>query len=179
MSWHWSLVKIQSPILEAQIPIAIRLSLVLLTLSVLAVGCEPKDVRPGLWLSGEEVSSPVENWQFTDEIDEVFIETRPWYGIPHSTTIWCVRVASDLYIGSYGEEKKYWEINILRDPRARIRIESKIYDVTITRLDDEVMYRAVSTAYRQKYDMATVFGKKIPPWSFYRVAQDGHKKPST
>ena len=172
-------MKIKTPILEAQIPIAIRPSLVLLILSVLAVGCEPKDVRPGLWLSGEEVSSHVENWQFTDQIDEVFIETRPWYGIPHSTTIWCVRVANDLYIGSYGEDKKYWEINILRDSRARIGIKGKIYDVTVTKLDDATQRHIVGMAYQRKYDMAQVFGEEIPPWSFYLVAQDGHEKPST
>jgi hypothetical protein len=172
-------VKIKTPVLDVHIPIEIRRSLVLLAISVLVVGCEPKDVRPGFWLGGEAVSSRVEDWQFTDQIDEVFIQTRSWYGIPHSTTIWCARVANELYIGSYGKDKKYWEINILRDNRARIRINGKIYDVTVTKLDDATQRGVVGMAYERKYDMAQIFGEEIPPWSFYRVEQDANEKPST
>ena len=172
-------VKIKTPVLKVHIPIEIRRPLVLLAISVLAVGCEPKDVRPGFWLGGEDVSSRVEDWQFTDQIDEVFIQTRPWYGIPHSTTIWCAHVVDELYIGSYGEDKKLWEINILRDNHARIRIGGKIYDVTVTKLDDATQRDVVGMAYQRKYDMAQIFGEEIPPWSFYRVEQDANEKPST
>ncbi len=172
-------VKIKTPVLEVHIPIEIRRSLVLLAISMLAVGCEPKDVRPGFWLGGEDVSSRVEDWQFTDQIDEVFIQTRSWYDIPHSTTIWCAHVADELYIGSYGEDKKLWEINVLRDNRARIRISGKIYDVTVTKLDDATQRHVVGMAYQRKYDMAQIFGDEIPRWSFYRVEQDANEKPST
>jgi len=172
-------VKINTPIFEVQSPTDIRRLLVLLTLGALVAGCQPQDVRPGLWLGGENVSSPVEDWRFTDQIEEVFIETRPWYGIPHSTTIWCVQVGNELFIGSYGEKKKFWEINILRDYRAKIGIMGKIYDVAVTRLDDAAVHRSVTMAYQRKYDMAEVFGKKIPAWSFYRVEQEGNEKPST
>ena len=169
----------QNTVLEVHIPIEIRRSLVLLAISVLAMGCEPKDVRPGFWLGGEDVSSRVEDWQFTDQIDEVFIQTRSWYGMPHSTTIWCAHVADELYIGSYGEDKKRWEINVLRDNRARVRINGKIYDVTVTKLDDATQHHVVVMAYQRKYDMAQVFGEEIPRWSFYRVDQDADEKPST
>ena len=150
-------VKIKTPVLKVHIPIEIRRPLVLLAISVLAVGCEPKDVRPGFWLGGEDVSSRVEDWQFTDQIDEVFIQTRSWYGIPHSTTIWCAHVADELYIGSYGEDKKLWEI----------------------KRDDATQRDVVGMAYQRKYDMAQIFGEEIPPWSFYRVEQDANEKPST
>ena len=117
--------------------------------------------------------------EITDQIEEVFIETRSWYGIPHSTTIWCVRVGNELFIGSYGEKNKFLEINILRYYRAKIGIMGKIYDVAVTRLDDAAVHRSVTMAYQRKYDMAEVFGKKIPAWSFYRVEQEGNEKPST
>jgi len=55
----------------------------------------------------------------------------------------------------------------------------KIYDVAVTRLDDAAVHRSVTMAYQRKYDMAEVFGKKIPAWSFYRVEQEGNEKPST
>jgi len=164
---------------DDQFPKGIRQTLVLLILGLLVVGCEPKDVRPGLWLGGELVSLPVEDWRFTDQIDEVFIETRTWYGIPHSTTIWCVRVSDELFIGSYGENKKYWEINVLRDSRAKLSILGRVYNVAVTRLEDPLLNRSVMMAYQRKCKLVEVFGEKIPPWSFYRVEQGGNEKPST
>ena len=172
-------MKIKTPVVEVHIPIEIRRSLILFALAVLAVGCEPKDVRPGFWLGGEVVTSTVEDWRFTDQTDEIFIETRTWYGIPHSTTIWCLQVANELYIGSYGEENKYWEINILRDNRARISMKDKIYNVRVIRLDDTPQRHVVDMAYQRKYDMSQTFGNEIPTWSYYRVEQDGNEKPST
>ena len=79
-------VKIKTPVLEVHIPIEIRRSLVLLAISMLAVGCEPKDVRPGFWLGGEDVSSRVEDWQYTDQIDEVFIQSKSGYVFEYDYT---------------------------------------------------------------------------------------------
>ena len=67
---------------------------------LLVVGCAPKGVGPGRCLGGERVAFPVKDWRFSDQIDEVFIETRTWYGIPHSNNIWCVRVSDELSISS-------------------------------------------------------------------------------
>ena len=146
--------------------------LLLLILVVLVSACEPRDVRPGLWLQGEEVTNLVEDWRFTDEIQEILIETHPWYQLAHSTTIWCVRFGGKLYIGSYGTEKKFWEKNIQRDAKARISIAGKIYKVNISKLNDEMLTRDIGIAYNQKYDMAEVFGEDIPQWWFYLVEQE-------
>ena len=62
--------------------------LALVALAALAVGCQPRDERPGLWLSGELAAEPVQDWSFSDSIEEISLETRTWYGIPHSVTIW-------------------------------------------------------------------------------------------
>ena len=96
---------------DDQFPKGIRQTLVLLVPGLLVVGCEPKDVRPGL--GGELVYLPVEDWRFTDQIVEVFIETRTWYGIPHSNNIGCVRVSDELFIASYDEIIKYMKNNML------------------------------------------------------------------
>ena len=135
------------------------------------MGCQPKDVRPGLWLRGESVETHVDDWRFTDEIEEIFIETRPWYGLRHSTTIWCVELDGTLYVGSYGDQKKTWEKNIARNPKARLRIAGKLYQVELTPVVDPYLTDALNTAYTRKYDMADVFGDDIPEWWYYRVAQ--------
>ena len=100
--------------LEAQASAYRRLhqtqKLLMLLLSVLlTAACSPKDERPGLWLGGEEATAMVNDWRFTDDIQEIAIETRTWYLLAHSTIIWCVEFEGNLYVGSYGTEKKFWE----------------------------------------------------------------------
>ena len=144
---------------------------VLIVLAVLATACQPRDETPGFWLRGETVEEKLVNWSFSDETEEIFIETRPWYGIPHSTTIWCVALDGRLYIGSYGDEKKRWERNVARNPRAELSIEGRIYDVTVASVTDVDLIEALDAAYARKYDMVEVFGEEIPDWNYYRVVQ--------
>ncbi len=139
--------------------------------AVVWIGCQPKDESPGLWLRGESVEAHLDDWRFTKDIEEIFIETRPWYGLRHSTTIWCVELDGKLYVGSYGDEKKAWEKNIARNPEARLRIAGKIYPVKLTPVTDPDLTDALHAAYAQKYDMVEVFGDEIPQWWYYRVAQ--------
>src|SRR5437867_12054495 len=45
------------------------------------VGLDPKDRRPGLWLTGDLVTTPVTDWSFTDKYPTIFVQTRSWYEI--------------------------------------------------------------------------------------------------
>jgi hypothetical protein len=145
--------------------------LVVFAAAVVWIGCQPKDVRPGLWLSGESVEAHVDDWRFTGDIEEIFIETRPWYGLPHSTTIWCGELDGHLYVGSYGDEKKAWEKNIARNPEARLQIAGKLYRVELEPVTDADLTASLDAVYAQKYDMAEVFGDDLPRWWYYRAAQ--------
>ncbi|MBW2420027.1 MAG: DUF2255 family protein [Deltaproteobacteria bacterium] len=136
---------------------------------VAVLGCQPEDESPGLWLGGESVLEQVDDWRFTRDIEEIFVETHPWYGIPHSTTIWCVELGGELYIGSYGDEKKAWEKNIARNPTAKLAISGKLYEVKVEPVGDPGQVEALDAAYAQKYDMAEVFGDEIPEWWYYHV----------
>ena len=145
--------------------------LVLLAAVVVATACQPEDETPGLWLRGETIQEKVADWSFSDEIEEIFIETRPWYRIPHSTTIWCVALDGGLYIGSYGDEKKAWERNIEQNPAARLSIAGRIHDVTLAPVTNGDLIEALGAAYARKYDMLEVFGEEVPDWWYYRVSQ--------
>ncbi|HIG43483.1 MAG: DUF2255 family protein [bacterium] len=140
-------------------------------LLLMSLACQPRDVQPGLWLSGDEVNQQIDDWGFTDEIEEIYVETKPWYGIPHSTTIWCVVFAGELYIGSYGVEKKAWENNLAQDPEARLGISGKLYKVAVSRVTDKEIAENLNIAYNRKYDMEEVFGNEVPEWWFYLVEQ--------
>jgi hypothetical protein len=147
-----------------------KLIAVLLCVGALAAACQPNDTRPGLWLRGERAAEPVQDWQFTGTVDEIFIETRTRYGLRHSTTIWCVEIDGRLYIGSYDDDVKFWERNIARNPAARLRIEGRLYDVAVTPIADSELGSRLDERYASKYDMADVFGEDPPPWRYYRVA---------
>ena len=148
----------------------VQTTLVLIGL-LLSFGCQPEDVQPGLWLDGDLVQEQIADWQFCSAVEEIFIETRTWYGIPHSTTIWSVVLGGDLYIGSYGEEKKTWENNIAANSNARLRISGRLYEVVVTPVANPEATAAVNESYHQKYDMGEVFGNEIPDWWFYQVTQ--------
>jgi hypothetical protein len=144
-----------------------------LLLVFLLTSCEPQDERPGLWLSGDLGEAAVSDWSFTDEFSEIFVETRTWYGVRHSTTIWCVDLDDDLYIGSYDDDVKYWERNVARNPEARLRIEGRIHDVTVTPVSDRELSARLDERYAAKYDMAEVFGDDLPAWRYYRALPTG------
>lgn len=152
-----------------------RLGRVLVSLAALvfAAACQPKDTRPGVWLSGETSNRPVQDWRFTDDVEEIFIETRTWYGVRHSTTIWCVELDGQLYVGSYDDDVKYWEKNVARNPDARLRIQGQIHDVTVTPVANRELGEGLDRRYAEKYDMAEVFGDDPPAWRYYRVELRG------
>ena len=148
----------------------------ILAITVVGLGCEPKDVRPGLWLSGDTVTDSVTDWAFTEKVDEIFIQTKTWYLLPHSTTIWGAEMGGDFYIGSYGYEgqdadKKYWESNVARNSEATLRIDGKLYAVTVTPVTSARVIGRLDERYNEKYDMVDTFGDELPKWWYYRVAQ--------
>jgi hypothetical protein len=122
--------------------------------------CEPQDRRPGLWLSGETVAEPVTDWSFTDAVPEIFLETRTWYGIPHSVTVVCVGIGDRLYVPSVYRERgefpseRYWNRNVVRDPRVRLQIGEKLYERKAVLVEDPAEWQAVMDA----------FAKKSPFW---------------
>ncbi len=107
---------------------------------------------PGLWLTGEVIREPVTNWDWVLEVNDpirgssIMLETRSWYGIPHSVTINLVPRGDKLYVsgseqGSRLEKEfphsKAWWANIERDPRVRMKIDGKIYEMTVALVADQ------------------------------------------
>ncbi len=106
---------------------------------------------PGLWLKGEVVREPVTNWDWVLEVNDpirgnsIMLETRTWYGIPHSVTINLVPRGDRLYISGSEQgfrlqkefpNSKAWWANIERDPRIRMKIDGRIYEMTVALVAD-------------------------------------------
>ena len=106
---------------------------------------------PGLWLSGDVVHEPVTNWDWVNQVNDpirkntIMLETRTWYGVPHSVTINLTPRGDKLYIGGTEQDfrlekefpySKAWWANIVRDPRVRMKIGGKIYEMTVVLIAD-------------------------------------------
>ncbi len=133
-------------------------ALIILTLIFLRIfGLQPQDQRPGLWLPGSTVVSAVDDWSFTDEYDEVFVQTNTIYGIPHSVTTYSTDYNGEFYLFSayYGggnfPEDRSWNRNVMRDPRVRIKIGEDLYDRALRYIEDEALRVAVHRELELKY----------------------------
>ena len=110
-----------------------------------------RSARPGLWLKGEVVREEVTNWDWVKQFSDAFaengteLETRTWYGIPHSVTVLLVPRGEELYLMSSAQTfrldrefpyGKAWWRNVERDPRVRLKIGGKIYEMTVALVRD-------------------------------------------
>jgi hypothetical protein len=136
----------------------ILVGLILATvLSLRIFGFEPADQSPGLWLAGTKVEGPVSGWSFTDQFEEIFIQTNTPYAIPHSVTGYCAVYNGELYLFSayYGggtfPDARRWNQNVMRDPRVRLKIGSNLYDQTLAYIEDQALRAAVHESFINKY----------------------------
>lgn len=132
--------------------------IVLLLATVTLAACEPQDRRPGTWLSGELVTSEVEDWSFSDEHDEIFVQTHPWYGIPHSVTTVVAAADGVLYVPSIYSEPaefpgtKYWNSIIEDNPDVILKIGDKRYPRKAVPVTDEAEFERGLAALAEKYE---------------------------
>lgn len=127
----------------------------LLAICLMTVGlsaCEPSDRTPGLWLSGEVAEFP-DDWSFTQEHKEIFVEVSTPYFVSHSVTIWCASLNGDLYIGARDPESKSWPGWVDTDPDVRLKIGDRLYDVRVKPLENDETLTALRAVYAEKYDL--------------------------
>ncbi len=147
----------------------------LFTFVALTVGCQPTDERPGLWLSGEVEAGPVRDWSFSDANEEIFVETRTWYCVRHSVTIWGATQGGRFYLPSlyYDEEEfpnaRFWNRNLVRDPRVRVKIGERLFDGTAELVTDESEWNRAAGAFGRKYPAFEEYGREPgAKWIFLR-----------
>jgi hypothetical protein len=106
--------------------------------------------RPGLWLKGQLVTTPVTDWSFVSQVkhpgetlNTILVETRTPYFIPHSVRVMPVVRDGQLYVRSHQDRMdvqfpydKAWTADVARDPRVRIKIGDKLYRATLVLVAD-------------------------------------------
>lgn len=156
----------------------------------LATACSsPFLVTSGGALRGPVVSEPVEDWGVTNSVDTFLLETRPVD--PYSVIVNGVGARDDFYVASQGwrrvmggSEKARWLDYIDADPRVRLGVEDRVYELRAVRIQDEEELARVRQLFQTKYgEEAESWGfwlSEDPPWVYRlerRSAQRG-KGPS-
>jgi hypothetical protein len=140
-----------------KIIIRILVCLVLVLLVLRVTGLDPRGLRPGLWLKGNVVTTPVTDWSFTDNIPTILIQTRTWYLLPHSVTIDCSTYNGHLYLSTvYRSGVEYsvgrrWNDDLLRDLHVRIKIGNQLYDRRVSLVTDQDEKTGALQAKAKKY----------------------------
>ena len=142
---------------------------------------------PGLWLSGEVVKEPIDNWDWVLDVSHpergntIMLETQTWYGIPYSVTILPTPRGDKMYIGGSARDArlarvfpdyKQWWANVENDPRVRLKIDGKIYEMAAALVHDpvelaEVLGRDAITTTIAEDGSEQVVAK----WYYWRVFQ--------
>ena len=147
----------------AKIVGAILVCLVLLLVVLRITGFNPiGDIPgagnyPGLWLSGELVTTPVTDWSFATEYRTDKVQTRTWYMIPHSVTTGFIVYNGQLYLTSMFRagvpfpQGKMWVSDVMRDPHVRLKFGDKLYDCVLYPVTDPDERAAVLASRAKQY----------------------------
>jgi hypothetical protein len=135
---------------------AIQIGLGLLLLGIWTGCVDPVDRRPGLRLSGEIASEAITDWSFSDEFQEIYLETQTWYMIPHSVTTVCAALGDKLYVPTIYFEggkwpDKYWNSNVDSEPFVRLEMGDKIYPLKASVIEDPREVQVALQALAAKY----------------------------
>lgn len=133
------------------------------------MGCGPWERTPGFRLFGDVVREPVEDWSFAEAEATIAVETRPWYGIPHSVTTVCFVHDGALYVPSRNPRGKRWVSSVLRDPRVRLRIAGRIYERRAVRITDDALAEALHEKLRMRFHRPRQEPSERPEMWFFRM----------
>jgi hypothetical protein len=142
---------------QASISCTLLITAMLIVMTLLA-GCEPKDRRPGTWLSGEVETKSVSDWSFVNEQSEVFIETRPWYGVPFSVTTVIAEADGKVFVPSIYDQpadfpgSKHWNSVIADNPQIRLKVGGKLYEMAARPAANPAEFDQGLSALAAKYD---------------------------
>ena len=146
----------------------VRYFAILITTMILAA-CEPSGPTPGQWLRGNVVAPLPQDWAFTDDYQEVYVEVSTPYFVPHSVTIWCAQVDGKLFIGARDPESKNWPGWLDDNRDLRLKIGDKLYDAAAADFSDEGTRAAVRTAYTEKYNLPAPAAGEAPDMQYWAI----------
>jgi len=95
------------------------------------------------------------------------VQTRSWYGLPHSVTTTITAHDGKLYLtsvyrpGGRFPDDRLWNRNIMRDPHVRLKIGDRVFDRTVALVTDPAEKDAVLATKAKKYPRQRVTDKNL------------------
>jgi hypothetical protein len=124
----------------------------------------PCERTPGGPLSGEVVTSAVDDWSFANDVRLCQLEVDRV--IPWSVNLNCMSTSGALYVSCSQCAGKAWSSAALEKPEGRIRIVERVYPVTLARLIDVSMLDVAWRARAQKLGRGLDTPRPDHWWSF-------------
>jgi hypothetical protein len=110
-------------------------ALLRVSLCVALLGCEPVSFFPGGRLRGELVTERITDLAFAGSEYGIQIEARDASLLP-SANVRCFVHEGSLYVFTESVVEFEWLRALRRDPRARLRVRGKLYDVRAVAVTD-------------------------------------------
>ena len=104
----------------------------------------------GALVSGVPVSEPVADWSFAKDVPEIALQLASQ---SQSRTTWILVADGKAYIPASTEYPpgKTWHRKALEDGRATLRIDGKLYPVTLAKVEDPLAVATVRDVASRKY----------------------------
>ena len=146
--------------------VGVVLAVLLIAIAGLAVGARFHDgpiaiFAGGPFASGELVTGPEPDWSFVHEVREVEFQLLD---PPRSRTTWILDHAGKAYIPCgymttwWGRIWKRWPHEAAKDPRILLRIDGKLYERRLVRIEDGAVVAPLLEELSRKY----AGGRTIP-----------------
>ena len=104
--------------------------------SIWAYTC-PCERTPGIYLSGERVRQPVNDWSFANQVELCQIQTRSGI-ISHAINLNCMADEDgELFLSCAQCDGKRWSTAALLNPAGYVRLDGLVYPVNFEKLEAE------------------------------------------
>lgn len=131
--------------------------LLLLFLGARWIPLDPLERRPGGRLSGTASQAPADWAELIAPRTKVWVQTQPWYGIPHSVTTVSFALDGDLYVPCARCGTKRWPRHVARQPEVVVKVGDRLYERRAVRVEDPATLRRLLGERLQEVDDLWVF----------------------
>ncbi len=129
----------------------------------------PCETLPGGPVQGEVDRTPVEDWQFVNDIEAVpLCQIQVDFTLPRSMNVNCMSTGGDLFVSCSGCADKQWSARALKYPDGFVRAGETVYPISYERVTDEAMLDRVWYARLAKID-ADLTPRPYHWWTFRLV----------
>ncbi len=146
------------------LPVVGVLGAVVVTVAVTYFFYCPCQRFPGGWLLGSEVTEPVSDWSFANQVPLCQIQVGGW--LPHSVNLNCMSSRGKLYLSCARCEGKRWSTYALANPSGRIRLSGTVYPVSLTRVENPEVLDEAWRARAEKVGRQPTRPRSEDWWSF-------------